>query len=27
LAIVAKDAQKFSDELLSWAQNGAVLDS
>lgn len=27
LAIVAKDAQKFSDEILSWAQNGAVLDS
>jgi hypothetical protein len=27
LAIVAKDTQKFSDEILSWAQNGAVLDS
>ena len=27
LAIVAKDAQKFSAEILSWAQNGAVLDS
>lgn len=27
LALVAKDSQKFSDEILSWAQNGAVLDS
>jgi DNA-binding response OmpR family regulator len=27
LAIVAKDSQKFSGEILSWAQNGAVLDS
>jgi DNA-binding response OmpR family regulator len=27
LALVAKDAQKFSDDVFSWAQNGAVLDS
>ncbi len=27
LAIVGKDSQKFSDEIFSWAQNGAVLDS
>jgi CheY-like chemotaxis protein len=27
LAVVAKDTQKFSDDVFSWAQNGAVLDS